>query len=79
VTPLSVTDLHLKTRDSAIAASFHSNPAEGQEPALKTSFGINQEIISIPVKFSSSSRDGFIRNLGVDAVLNANGGKASQC
>lgn len=46
-------DLRLKTMDSAIAASFYST-AEGQGAALKTSFGIIQEIISIPVKFCSS-------------------------
>ncbi len=47
-------NLCLKTMDSAIAASFYSDPAAGQESALKTSFGVIQEIISMPVKFCSS-------------------------
>ena len=45
-------DLRLQTQGSAIAGSFYQDPLPNQEPTLKTSFGIIQEIISIDMVHS---------------------------
>ena len=44
-------DRSLKTQDSAVAASFYTDVVPGEEPALRSSYGIIEEVVSIAVAF----------------------------